>query len=144
MSVTANPNLAALMRARHRKLMAEAALAGAAKLEENLNSSEHGTGVQYARLPFRSSAPGEYPVKQSGELVAGVGAAQEGAGTTAKVVIEDTLGKLLGLEFSPPSKNPNQPGTPKRKSGGRAPMWTTMTDQETVDAMNDAMRQAPP
>lgn len=143
MSVTPNPALAALMRARHRKLMAEAALAAAEKLEENLNSSEHGTGVHYARLPFRSSAPGEYPVKQSGELVAGVGAAQ-GDGTAAQVVIEDTLGKLLGLEFSPPSDNPNQPGTPKRASGGRAPMWTTMNDEETVDAMNDAMRRAPP
>lgn len=144
MSVTPNPNLAALMRKRHKDLMVHAAVAGASVLHANLNSETHGTGVHWPWMPNRSSAPGEYPVKQTGALAAGVGI-DETQGTTAKVIIEDDLDKLIQLEFAPPVSNPGDPGTSVPwESGGRAPMWMTMTDDATVDAMNDAMRRAPP
>lgn len=144
MSVTANPALAALMRKRHKDLMVHAAVAGAAVLHDNLNSETHGTGVHWPWMPNRSSAPGQFPVKQTGDLVSGVGIA-ETQGTGAKVIIEDDLDKLIQLEFAPPVSNPGDPGTSVPwESGGRAPMWTTMTDQETIDAMNDAIRGAGP
>lgn len=117
-------------------LLDAAAEEGANVLSENLKAGGR-TGRKYPRLPRRSSAPGEYPQEQSGTLRRGVGSARDGS--TAQVIIVDDLGKLLGLEFSPPSKNPNQPGTPKRHSGGRAPMWMTMTDPRTRDRMAAAM-----
>lgn len=141
MSVRIDPNLAAAMAARHRELMAAAADEAADILHANLSSATHGTGVHYPRLPNRSSAPGEMPVMQSGQLAAGVTSRRAETGTGAQVVIEDDLGKLLGLEFSPPSTNPNQPGTPRRVSGGRAPMWETMMDERTQEAMRQRMRR---
>src|SRR5690606_21201663 len=126
-SVTRNPTLAAELLARHRRLMAVAADEAADVLHANLSSATHGAGVHYPRLPNRSSAEGQMPVKQSGRLAAGV-TSRQGDGTSAQVVLDDDLGKLLGLEFSPPSTNPNQPGIPARMSGGRAPMWETMVD----------------
>lgn len=135
-----DPNALAVMAARHKTLMQEAALEGAVDLERNLSSTQ-GTGVHWSGLPNRSSAPGEYPVRQSGQLQSGVGV-EEGNGTAAEVVIRDDLGKLLGLEFSPPSSNPNQPGTPNRRSGGRAPMWETFTDGQTISDMSNAMKRS--
>lgn len=142
MSVTPNPQLRDLMRRRHARLMAAAADEGADIVQANLSSGSHGEGVHYARLPNRSSAEGQMPVKQSGDLAAGVTSGQEPGETRASVIINDDLGKLLGLEFSPPSTNPNQPGTPQRHSGGRAPMWETFTDNRTVESMEAAMEDA--
>jgi len=135
-----DPQLLELMTERHKRLSEAAALAGAIELEANLSHTE-GTGVKYPGLPNRSSAPHEYPVLQSGRLMSGVGV-EPGSGTSTDVVIHDSLGKLLGLEFSPPSENPNQPGTPRRTSGGRAPMWRTFNDQRTQNAMAAAMEKA--
>lgn len=39
----------------------------------NIVKSSRGTGRKYPQLPNRSSAPGEYPVSQSGKLVKGFG-----------------------------------------------------------------------
>lgn len=136
-----NPALRQLVTDRHRKLMAAAASEAADVLHQNLDSGSHGEGVHYPRLPNRSSAEGQMPVKQSGDLAAGVTSEQPEGGTGARVVIEDDLGKLLGLEFSPPSSNPNQPGTPTRQSGGRSPMWDTMTDPRTLESMEIAMKE---
>lgn len=119
--------------------MTAAAAEAADILQANLSSPSHGTGVQYPRLPNRSSAPGEMPVMQSGQLASGVTSVKTESG--AQVVINDDLGKLLGLEFSPPSANPNQPGVPRRTSGGRAPMWETMNNAQTVEAMAERMRK---
>lgn len=143
MAVKLNPNLRAEMAARHRKLMAAAADEAADILAENLSSSTHGAGVQYPRLPNQSSAPGQMPVKQSSALEEGVTSQQDDQGTGAQVVIRDKFGKLLGLEFSPPSTNPNAPPGGKRQSGGRAPMWETMMDNRTQDAMNRRIREEP-
>lgn len=139
MSHTIDPGLASALRARNVDLVAAGADEAADILQRNLSSSSHGTGVKYARLPNRSSAPGEMPVMQSGQLASGVTSVRTEAG--AQVVISDDLGKLLGLEFSPPSANPNQPGVPRRVSGGRAPMWETMNNAQTVEAMAERMRQ---
>lgn len=141
MSLELDPALEGLMDARVLRLMGAAALEGAVILEANLGSTSGG-GVQYPNLPNRSSAPGEFPTRQSGELQSGV-TAEQGAGLDARVVIHDDPGKLLGLEFSPPSKNPNQPGTPKRHSGGRAPMWETLSKPATIRQMEGAMKRTP-
>ena len=138
---TPNPAFRAALDARLTRLLEEAALAGALQLEENLNSTM-GTGVQYPFLPNRSSAPGEYPTFQTGALRRGVGA-ERGPGITSLVVIHDARGKLLGLEFSPPSENPNRVGAPRRHSGGRAMVWRTMSDADTHARMLAAMRGAP-
>lgn len=141
MAYEPNPAMKAEMHSRLKHLMTEAAEAAADVLAGNLNSPSHGSGVHYPRLPNRSSAEGQMPVRQSGDLVRGVGT-EATDGTASQVVIEDDRGKLLGLEFSPPSANPNQPGSPKRVSGGRAPMWETMTDHETIAVMNHAIEHS--
>lgn len=141
MALEPNPALAQLMQARHKLLMEEAAAAAANVLADNLDQTQ-GSGIKYPRLPNRSSAPGEFPVRQSGALLRGV-KHESGEGTSAQVAIYDDPGKLLGLEFSPPSTNPNQPGTPSRTSGGRAPVWETMTDTQTHAAMKEAMEKTP-
>ena len=69
-----DPSMLTRMAAQHKKLMEEAALEGAAKLEANLSSTS-GSGVKYPSLPHRSSAPGEFPVKQSGALMREIGRA---------------------------------------------------------------------
>lgn len=143
MAFVPDPTLKAEMDARHRKLMAAAADEAADVLTENLSSPSHGAGVHYPRLPNQSSAPGQMPVKQSGALAEGVTSQQDAGGTGAQVVIQDTFGKLLGLEFSPPSTNSNAPPGGKRLSGGRAPMWETMMDSRTQDAMNRRIREEP-
>lgn len=141
MSFTPNPNLHAELNRRLQDLLAVAAVEGAAQLHDNLSSTQ-GTGVQYPLLPNRSSAPDEYPTRQSGALQRGVGV-EAGPGITSLVVVKDERGKLLGLEFSPPSENPNREGSPSRHSGGRAMVWRTMSDAETHARMLDAMRGAP-
>lgn len=142
MAVTINPNLAAELAARHKRLMEAAAEEAAVALTENLSSTTHGTGVHWGTLPHRSSAPGEYPVMQSGDLRDGV-TSESTDGTAAKVVIEDDLEKLIQLEFAPPSDNPNTPrAVATGVSGGRAPMWMTMTDPETIAAMKRAMEDS--
>ncbi|MFA7459733.1 MAG: hypothetical protein WCY60_01850 [Trueperaceae bacterium] len=112
-------------------------------LAENLSSPSHGAGVHYPRLPNQSSAPGQMPVMQSGDLAEGVTSQQDATGTGAQVVIQDKFGKLLGLEFSPPSTNPNAPPGGSRQSGGRAPMWETMMDERTQEAMRRRVREEP-
>ena len=88
----------------------------------------------------RSSAEGEYPVQQSGELHAGVDWQPTNDPLVKEVFIAgNDEGKLLGLEFSPPSQNPNREGSPKRTSGGRAPMWRTFSGPQTHERMLDAM-----
>lgn len=143
MSVTMNPQLHAEMHARYRTLTKAAAVAGAEVLEANLSSSTHGTGPIYSRARYPASGEDQFPVKQTGQLVSGVGHHQSEAGAGAQVIVQDDEGKLLGLEFSKPSENPNQPGTPERPSGGRAFMWRTFTDEETIDVMNHAMEFTP-
>lgn len=144
MGFVPDPTLKAQMAARHKKLMAAAADTAADVLAENLSSPSHGAGVHYPRLPNQSSAPGQMPVKQSGALAEGVTSREaEGSPTGAQVVIQDDFGKLLGLEFSPPSTNPNAPPGGRRSSGGRAPMWETMMDARTQDAMNRRIREEP-
>jgi hypothetical protein len=49
-----------------KKLVEEGARAGAKYTKEQLSGS--GSGKEYSNLPRRSSAPGEYPAKQSGQL----------------------------------------------------------------------------
>lgn len=120
-------------------MLEAAADEGANVLDKHLKAGAR-SGVKYRRLPRRSSAPGQYPQEQSGELRRGVGSIVTDD-LHAQVIINDKLGKLLGLEFSPPSKNPNQPGTPKRAAGGRAPMWTSMTNPASIKKMEAAMRK---
>ena len=110
-------------RAMTREAMNRQLKAGADLLRRNLSSTS-GSGIQYPNLPNRSSAPGEYPTMQTGELRDGVG--WEATPTGGIIFIEDDLGKLIGLEFSAPSE------------GGRAPMRMFITDEETHRAMREA------
>lgn len=143
MTVTLNPGLLAEMNLRHARLMEAAAEDAAVVLTENLSSSTHGSGVHWETLPHRSSAAGEFPVMQSGDLRNGV-ASESTSGTGAKIVIEDDFEKLVRLEFGPPSRNPNTPTSiATGVSGGRGPMWETMTAEETIRVMNRAIESVP-
>ena len=53
------------------------------------------TGVQYPNLPNRSSAPGEAPAVQSGELIRSGKA--EGRGASVRVVYDDPKAPMLEL-----------------------------------------------
>lgn len=143
MSIELDVALEANMTIRENHLMHTAALEGSLILEANLGSTQ-GSGVHWPLLPHRSSAPGEYPVKQTGRLQAGVTfEADPSSPTGARVVIHDDLQKLIDLEFAPPSDNPNPVPFATRDTGGRAPMHMTFTDPTTIERMEDAMRRSP-
>lgn len=130
-----------LMRERQQRMLSLAAQEAAGYLELRLSSTS-GTGIHWAGLPHRSSAPGEYPVRQFGDLMRGVGhdPAPEYAGP-AIVYIKGEMGKLAGLEFAPPSPNPNTPPGGLRAKGGRGMMWMHFTDPDTHEAMGVAMER---
>lgn len=134
-----NPNLPTELFTHLRRVTGVAAEAAADQLAQNLSSSTHGTGRQYEQNPYRSSAPGQYPVKQTGELEAGVGFDPDALPDGAQVFIHDDYDKLIDLEFAPPNQNPNQPPSDPAESGGRAPLWRTMNSQETQDSMKQAI-----
>ena len=139
MSFKLDPSFKTAYRQAVSEALDKAASAGSAHLAENLSGTE-GSGVHYPGLPNRSSAEGEYPVQQSGELHAGVDWQPTNDPMLKEVFIAgNDEGKLLGLEFSPPSQNPNREGAPKRTSGGRAPMWRTFSDPQTHERMLQVM-----
>lgn len=139
MGFVPNPNLPTELSTHLRRVTSVAAEAASDQLAQNLGSSTHGTGRHYDQNPYRSSAPGQYPVKQRGELQAGVGFDPNALPDGAQVFIQDDYDKLIDLEFAPPSQNPNLPPSEPHSSGGRAPMWRTMNSQETQDRMRQAI-----
>lgn len=111
-------------------LLRDAALAGADVLRDNISGHDR-TGVNYAHLPYRSSAPDEYPTEQFGDLVR----------ATTFLPTDDPLVWRVGffgpdqekyenLEFLPPAL------------GGRQPIARTAEDPATHEAMRDGMRRA--
>jgi hypothetical protein len=69
-----NPGFLALMDAQFSRAEAAGAQAAATFLAEKLD--QPGTGKQWPGLPNISSAPGQYPAKQSGALLASIKARQ--------------------------------------------------------------------
>jgi hypothetical protein len=109
----------------HKRLEAGALELGIV-LEENLSAGSR-SGTQYPSLPRRSSAPGEYPQEQTGQLISGVFVEPTADPLVFEVGIEDDAGKLMGLEFEAPSQ------------GGRAPLRRTITDAKTHQRVREAM-----
>jgi hypothetical protein len=126
MKVTLNPQGIAQVRDRIRQAIEEASLAAAEQLDENTSAGSR-SGRQYPRLPRRSSAPGEYPQEQFGNLNDSIDV-RDGEHDLQKRpgFYGENQGKLIGLEFKPASK------------GGRKPAMRTMESPETHQRMRDA------
>lgn len=87
-----------------------------------------GTGVQYPGLPRRSSAPGEYPAEQSGDLRDSIAARQAGEGAEFGP-INNPPDYVLPLHFRPPS------------DGGRPFMDMALHDPDIHAAVLDAVER---
>ena len=106
----------------------EVTLAGAtatAKAAREAVEEIHGTGVQYAGLPNRSSSPGQAPQSQHGDLLDTIGTDQEDVqGIGANAVAGDGTGKALALEAGTSNVEPRPFMGPAAEVG-----------RETVEAM---------
>lgn len=90
-----------------------------------------GSGRQYARLPNRSSAEGEYPAEQSSRLRDSLGA--EGAGSLRARwgALRNVPGYAVALHFKPPDM------------GGRPFMDDLLQDRDVHRAVRAAMGVRP-
>lgn len=124
-----NPNLKAELIKDLSPRIQHAAEAGAAVLRENVSAGAR-SGVHYPNLPRRSSAAGEFPQEQEGDLRASVDANPTNNPLVWEVgFFGDDQGKLNNLEYAPPSR------------GGRAPLARTMSNPETLKRMEDALKK---
>ncbi|MGL5005441.1 MAG: hypothetical protein ACRDAM_21155 [Casimicrobium sp.] len=90
-----------------------------------------GSGVKYSSLPNRSSAPGEYPARQSGELINSIDA-REIALASFGVGSFNAPDQAWYLEFDPPGA----PGFERSTdSGVRQWLSRTMEDAEVQAAI---------
>lgn len=94
---------------------------GAARLHDNLG--QPGSGVKYPTLPNVSSAKGEFPAEQSGDLRGSVDAWPI-AWHSYAMGLRDAPEHAIYLEYLPPSM------------GGRNFMWRTFNDPATWKEMN--------
>ncbi len=121
MRVTTNaaPLLAQLGKVRDRAIKA-----GASKMEEKL--SGEGTGVHSPGQPRRSSKPGEWPSRQSGETAEGIVSAPTGplSGRVSAVG-----GAALDLHMRPEA------------DGGRPFVIYALHDSEYLSAIGEAVRR---
>lgn len=100
-------------------------------LHENLGPEPPRTGRKYARLPNRSSAPGEFPARQSGEMQDGVYHAGTDDPLAREVGIQDSnLAKLRALEF----------GNPAGGLTERAPVARTVESEDVQAAALESMK----
>lgn len=88
----------------------EVALAGATATAQDARrrvETQVGTGVHYPGLPNQSSAPGESPVNQTGDLLGTIGTDQDDIlGIGAAAVAGDGSGKALALEAGTSNMEP--------------------------------------
>ncbi len=125
-----NPRLRAELTRALQIMLREAATAGMDRLKDNV-SGQGRTGIKYAHLPYRSSAPGEYPTEQEGDLLNDVGFSQTSDPLTWLVgFFGPDQGKYEALEFLPESE------------GGRQPLAMTAEDPATHEEMLAAMKRA--
>ncbi len=119
MTTNAAPLLAQLAKVRDRAIKA-----GAAKMEEKL--SGEGTGIKHANLPNRSSRPGEWPSRQSGETAEGIVSAPTGplSGRVSAVG-----GAALDLHMRPEA------------DGGRPFVLYALHDPEYLSAIDEAVKR---
>ena len=123
---TRNPNALAQLEALAQSVTLKMAEVGADVLRENLSAGSR-SGRQYPDLPRRSSAPGEMPQEQTGELKGMVesGKTENGAyfGLVPKSAAQRE--KALNLELGAPSQN----------LIARAPVRRTALDPRTLAKM---------
>ncbi len=105
--VKENPNILAQLNAEAQKVVLKMAEVGADALRENLSDTGGGRGVKYASLPNRSSAPGQYPIKQSGRLQGMVESGLTADGAYFGLVPNgaDEREQALALELGAPRQN---------------------------------------
>ena len=127
--VELDPNAMQNIEARVSELLNAAAEEGANVLRDNL-SGQGRTGIHWSNLPYPSSAPGEFPTEQFGDLVAGVYWEGTKDPLVKQIGVKDNpLPKLLNLELAPESE------------GGRKFMYRTFSIPETRQAVARRMRE---
>ena len=114
-------------------VLKRASEAAADKMRANLSGSR--TGIKHARLLNTSSAPGEYPAKQSGDLYYSIDSRQIGF-CLFGVGSWNAPPEAFKLEFDPPGF----PGYPRSNSVGlRKWLSRTRDDPATAEAMKRAI-----
>lgn len=109
----------------HRAIM-RGAHGGVTALRRSLSDTV-GSGKHYGTLPNSSSAPGEYPTKQTGELLDSIGMQVQGEGEVGIGIIRATEA-MRKLEFDMPSE------------GGRAPISKAFYDESVRAEILAAIR----
>jgi hypothetical protein len=100
--------------------------AGASALRKNLELGQR-SGIQHEFLPNRSSAPGEFPQYQSGDLYNSVSAHQLG-NLRFNLGYANTPGYAVELEYRPETR------------GGRPALFMTFYSKEVQNQMTQAAR----
>lgn len=111
---------------RAQSAMRQGAYSGVTKLRERL-SDTFGSGRSYRGLPNPSSAPDEYPTRQSGHLLDTIGMQLVSEGNYQVGLINATQA-MYKLEFEPPSE------------GGRAPINKAFNDADIRAAILEGVR----
>ena len=130
---TPNPDFTKQLAASVDSVVNRAAEASADQLRENVSAGAR-TGIHYPWMPRRSSAPGEFPQQQSGNLLESVGVANPRfhAGLQefeyAVGFFGEDMQKLEELEFTGPGK--------------RAPLTMTMLSADTYERMSEGLKRA--
>ncbi len=128
MSYTLSPTLLREIERDLEPRIERAAKKGAEILKANVGSTSHGAGRKYSNLPNVSSAPGQFPVRQEGDLEASVQANPSNDPLVWEVgFFGEPLSKLLNLEFAPSSQ------------GGRQPLARVFEDNAVLEEMEKAL-----
>ena len=122
-----NDGVEAVIRKRSNRAVEVAANTAAAILRENLSGA--GTGIFWPGNRVPSSVPGEFPARQTGDLVGSIRVYRAGPATMA-IAVGGEAEKIETLEFGSPEE------------GGRPFFSRTLEDPETFRAMNDAVLAA--
>lgn len=109
-----------------KSVVEEGARTGAKTLKEF--SSQSGGGIHWDHLPNRSSAPGEYPAKQTGTLLRKI-QMRKVSFMEARYGIVKAGEAQFNLEFFPTSM------------GGRAPLKKSAHDPKMHEAIKAAIRK---
>jgi len=131
MRAVITPGVPNIVRAQAERVIYHVANRSAEVLREQLSAGVR-TGRFHSMLPRQSSALGEYPQEQTGELVRSVQAVKVNASTYAVGFVNIDQDKVLELEF----------GTPQQ--GGRAPLAMHMRDFDTANARFEILKSVEP
>lgn len=134
-----SPNMRALLLARMEPVAEAMAQEAAGFLKEKLSGA--GSGLHHPGLPNPSSAPGEYPAEQSGDLLACIGVQSTGPAqyeVGALNSVAPVPAEAWALEYPSP---PSSPITRQSPHGARPWLSKALGDEELHDRLRAAAQR---